>query len=509
MKINGVGWGAEDVPGADGVQWLLQPRGTRKGGRAHFRHTVQEGVNLADYAHLLGAETAELAELFPEGSMARFWGATPAASEENTKGKAIRNCRVGDEVLFYGEKRFIARATIAAKFRNPRFAEALWGKDEDNGAAWEHMIALGDVVEFDVDAKPVLAACGINGALRSLRLESAERRLAFISEHGLPWPSRTTTAGLPAPWKPNSATPSTLERHALLHAFSTLRTHTRPDGPSLHKPLALLWSIQRIEAGEARLAPWDVFEREVGGLLAEFGGSGSHATPHYPFSRLRGRIWEVEGVSDGVEDPSPAALRKAGAKAGFATDAARLLRRARVRAEAVRLLSWTYFTDADRPHVLDRVGLAGYLSASGDAEDILGESDAGADGVAGPVKRRPASGTRPDRNPTWIRKVKDWHQDTCQVCSEPLEVLFGRYSEAAHIQGIGSPHHGPDETSNMICLCPNHHKQFDRLAIYIDAQWQVRRTRDDEFVSTLRRHPQHRIEPEHTAYHRLLCGKSD
>ncbi|QGZ53099.1 hypothetical protein GPZ77_23740 [Streptomyces sp. QHH-9511] len=213
----------------------------------------------------------------------------------------------------------------------------------------------------------------------------------------------------------------------------------------------------------------------------------------------------MEGVADKVKDPGPGALRAAGAKAGFVDEAARLLRKARVRAEAVKLLSSTYFPAADQPRVLDRVGLAGYLSASGRIEETVGDSV----GDTGPVKRRVASGTRLERNLEWVRQVKHWHQDTCQVCSEPLEVLIGHYSEAAHIQGIGSPHHGPDRLSNMLCLCPNHHKQFDGLAIYIDPEWKVRRTRDDEFLYELRRHPQHRIEQQHVEYHRVLCGKND
>lgn len=516
MEIETAGSYEEKAAGTAGVQWLLQPRGIRKGGRTHFRHTVQDGVGLASYADLLGQEAALLHQLFPAGTPARFWGATPAASAGNTKGKALRNCRVGDEVLFYNQRRFIARATITAKFRNARLAAALWGVDEEKGTTWEHMIALGDVVEFDIDARPVLAAVGIRDSLRSLTLVSAGERRSFLSAHPGPWPPRAAAptpaqlpaVGVPAPRAPRPAAPA-LEEQTLLHAFGTLRTHIGAEGPSLHKPLALLWSIGRVAAGEERLAPWTVFEREVGALLEEFGG-GAQKTPHYPFTRLRGSgIWEVQGVPADLTDPGPTALRAAGAKAGFADDAARLLRRARTRAKAVRLLRTRYLTDVNQPLVLDRVGLAGYLTASGEAEDVVAERSTEVSGPTGPVKRGPARGTRPERNPANISQVKGWYDDVCQVCATPLEVLAGRYSEAAHIQGIGTPHDGPDRTSNMLCLCPNHHKQFDRLGIYIDAQWDVRRTADDGLVSALHLHPQHEIESERVEYHRLLCGKSD
>ncbi|MFE5711350.1 HNH endonuclease [Streptomyces sp. NPDC056501] len=509
MKIQGVGRADAGGSGADGVQWLLQPRGTaRLGGPKHFQHSVRHGIELSDpkYAEVLGGNAAALNEAFPDG-VARFWGAITPKKANGVKGVALRECRVGDEVLFYGEKKFIARATILLKFHNPALAERVWGTTGE-GAVWEHMIALGDVVEFTTDAMPLLAAIdGPDDKLWGLKLLSAQDRTRLFDL--VAPPSVPGAGGLPAPRKPATASPSVLEQKALLHAFSALRTHTSPDGPSPHKPLALLWSIGRLEAGEDRLAPWDVFEREVGALLAEFGGAGSQVTPHYPFSRLRGAIWEVEGFADGLKDPGPATLRKVGAKAGFVADAARLLRKASVRAKAVRQLSSTYFEPTDLPRVLERVGLAGYLSASGHSEEMLDERADTTGGDAGPVKRRAVNGTRPDRNQEFVDQVKGWHQHVCQVCSESLEVLFGHYSEAAHIQGVGSPHHGPDRLSNMLCLCPNHHKQFDRLAIYIDPEWNVRRTRDDAFLYELRRDDRHEIDPVRVEYHRVLCGKDD
>ncbi|MEU9703148.1 HNH endonuclease [Streptomyces sp. NPDC047981] len=508
MTIDGVSRHEDRSAGA-GTQWLLQPRGTaRTGGPKHFRHSVREGIRLSDpeYADVLGESAAELHELFPSG-IARFWGAVTPKKENDAKGVAVRECKAGDEVLFYGEKKFIARATILKKFRHVDLARRIWGTNDD-GAVWEHMIALGDVVEFTADAMPLLAEIdGPNDKLWSMQLVSAPDRARLLDRVDIP--SMPAVAQLPVPRKPQTAVETKLERQVLLHALGALRTHTGQDGPSRHKPLALLWSMRRLEAGEDRLAPWGEFEREVGSLLTDFGGTGSRVTPHYPFSRLRSSgIWEVEGISEDIKDPGPGVLRTARAKAGFARSAARLLRQPRLRAEAVNLLTSTYFSAAERALVLARVGLGGYLSASGETDGPEGDTTEVPGGSSGPVKRSAIKGTRPQRNPELIRQVKKWHRDTCQVCSEPLEDLVGHYSEAAHIQGIGSPHEGPDQLSNMLCLCPNHHKQFDRLVIYIDPEWNVRRTRDDELLYALRFHPRHRIEPEHVEYHRVLCGKS-
>ncbi|WP_457539203.1 HNH endonuclease [Streptomyces filamentosus] len=510
MRTDVVEQGGAEAPGANGVQWLLQPRGYGKDGRDHFRHTVLGGVLLKKYADVLGEDGPRLTACFSEGEIPRFWGATPAANDWNSKAQAIRDSRVGDEVLFYNEGKFIGRATIAHKFQNEKLAARLWGRDKKTGAVWLHMIALTGFVEFEADARTVLGSINISGPLRGLTLIPAVKRLEILRDSGTPWSPRPALGGAPPPRKVKAGQAPALGERELHRAFTTLRTHTRPEGPSLHKPLALLWSLGRITRGEARLAPWAEFEDEVGRLLSEFGGRGARVTPHYPFWRLRGDIWEVKGMPEGAVDPGPETLRETDAEAGFVDEAARLLRKARVRAKAVRTLSSRYF-DADvRPLVLDRVGLGGYLNASG--QTVAERTDTGADGVeppSGPVGRHAVTSTRPDRNPRLVRDVKDWHGGVCQVCSTPLEGLLGPFSEAAHIQGLGSPHEGPDHTSNMLCLCPNHHTQFDGLAIYIDPQWKVRRTRDDELLFELRLDPQHQIAEEYVEYHRLLCGKED
>ncbi|GAB3518708.1 YDG/SRA domain-containing protein [Photobacterium alginatilyticum] len=65
------------------------------------------------------------------------------------------------------------------------------------------------------------------------------------------------------------------------------------------------------------------------------------------------------------------------------------------------------------------------------------------------------------RDTTKARRVKEWHGYKCQVCGMALETSAGLYAEAAHIQPLGMPHSGPDDESNILCLCPNHHVLFD------------------------------------------------
>jgi len=65
------------------------------------------------------------------------------------------------------------------------------------------------------------------------------------------------------------------------------------------------------------------------------------------------------------------------------------------------------------------------------------------------------------RDTTKAKRVKEWHAYKCQVCGIVLKTSAGLYAEAAHIQPLGMPHSGPDDESNILCLCPNHHVLFD------------------------------------------------
>ena len=87
-------------------------------------------------------------------------------------------------------------------------------------------------------------------------------------------------------------------------------------------------------------------------------------------------------------------------------------------------------------------------------------------------------------------------------CGERVSTPAGGYAEAAHITPLGIPHNGPDQPSNLLCLCPNCHRRFDSLARYIDQQDNVTEGATGEVVGSLRRHPEHLISNDHLAAHR-------
>lgn len=69
--------------------------------------------------------------------------------------------------------------------------------------------------------------------------------------------------------------------------------------------------------------------------------------------------------------------------------------------------------------------------------------------------------TRIVRDTNLSKKIKELYNYRCQICGISLSKKTGPYIEGAHIKPIGEPHNGPDAKDNIICLCPNHHVEFD------------------------------------------------
>lgn len=476
------------------VQWILQPRGGRAlRGPQHFEHSVRKGIRLAEYEHVLGGHAELLNRIFPSG-VARLWGATPAAVAGNRKADAIRNEKVGDEVLFYTEGKFIAKARILGLIHSPELAEAVWGADEDH-KTWEHIVALGDVVEIDIPAAPLLTKVINRRDLRSLTRIPADVRqqhLALLNSllDGLiPEVDHQASEG-----KVTVSVPR-MRREELLRALGTLDADAPDEQHTRDASLTLLWAVGRLVSGQSRLAPRDLYAKEIGPLLLDFGAQDVDVTLDHTFRHLQDTgLWQTQGADDST------------AAVGLKQDVARLLQKPLARAEVVGLLCTSYLQDADQEALLERVGLAGFANAEGTADDESGKR--GSDGSSAGTGRRPVHGSRPDRDPQLAEKIKALYGHRCQVCGERLQTRFGHYSEAAHIQGVGRPHEGPDKLSNMLCLCPNHHVQFDKLFFFIDEDWNVRRSSDGKLIGALIRRPTHHIDEACVEYHRGLCGRS-
>lgn len=98
--------------------------------------------------------------------------------------------------------------------------------------------------------------------------------------------------------------------------------------------------------------------------------------------------------------------------------------------------------------------------------------------------------------------IKKLHDYTCQICGIRLDTPAGPYAEGAHIKALGTPHNGPDVRENLLCMCPNDHVLFDKGAIYIASEHEIRHTLTDTSLGTLRLKPGHVPNATYIAYHR-------
>ena len=86
------------------------------------------------------------------------------------------------------------------------------------------------------------------------------------------------------------------------------------------------------------------------------------------------------------------------------------------------------------------------------------------------VDRAATTVSRIKRDVSLSENIKEIYRYKCQVCNVYLKTPYGAIAIGAHIKGLGKPHNGPDVIENMICLCPNHHEQFDDHGFYIDPE---------------------------------------
>lgn len=118
------------------------------------------------------------------------------------------------------------------------------------------------------------------------------------------------------------------------------------------------------------------------------------------------------------------------------------------------------------------------------------------------VERKDITVNKLSRNVKLSEKIKKIYSYRCQVCNVLLEKPGGAIAIGAHIMGLGKPHNGPDIIENMLCLCPNHHDQFDALSFYIEpANYDIKGL-SDLAGSKLRIEKGHNPDAEFLEYHK-------
>lgn len=158
----------------------------------------------------------------------------------------------------------------------------------------------------------------------------------------------------------------------------------------------------------------------------------------------------------------------------------------------------------DRTWLDQTVPGAAMLYLSGLREMLIAEPEQPREAVE-PPGRTTQLIKRLNRSSNNVLELHGWYGKTCQVCGKILKGSEGEaIIEIGHVRPLGAPHDGPDITSNMLSLCPNHHKQLDRGGLRIDPDdysIEAVRTSNPQPLPSLICHPSHEIDANFLTYH--------
>jgi hypothetical protein len=123
-------------------------------------------------------------------------------------------------------------------------------------------------------------------------------------------------------------------------------------------------------------------------------------------------------------------------------------------------------------------------------------------------ERRLATTIRTIRDTAQSKRIKHLYNYKCQICglsiTMPKDFPHTGYCEGHHIKPLSSQHKGPDHTSNILALCPNHHAMMDLGVIAINPNTLLILALDPHEPSQnckLVLKSEHRLNPEFLRYH--------
>jgi putative restriction endonuclease len=109
------------------------------------------------------------------------------------------------------------------------------------------------------------------------------------------------------------------------------------------------------------------------------------------------------------------------------------------------------------------------------------------------------------RDSELAREVKKLYDYACQLCDQVILTANNSfYAEGAHVRPLGRPHLGQDALTNILCLCPNHHSQFDLGGLVLTDDMEAVETRTMMPIASLSFRKHHVVAASNVGYHRGL-----
>lgn len=234
---------------------------------------------------------------------------------------------------------------------------------------------------------------------------------------------------------------------ALVQKFRDLNVWRRGTERAPHKPLLVLYALAQVQAGAARLIPFDRMEEPLERMLEEFGPPRKSPHPELPFYHLQSDgVWEIDETvpltrRKGSKNFLRTELRKFHIAGGFPAPIFQELKhKPEALREVAREILEAHFPESLHREIANSVGL---------------ELD---------------STIRSNVRDSEFRKsvVSAWGH-RCAFCGYAVQLdNFDVALEAAHIRWFQCG--GPDRTDNGLACCSIHHRAFDRGAITISDQ---------------------------------------
>jgi len=454
-------------------------------GRKHYTDTIQLKVSKSKIKNFV--KDREITNLITEESYA-VWGVKKGKSNINHT-KWLRMER-GDICLFYRDKKFFSAGKVLCKFENYEFSKDLWGdiprnSDIDPEETWEDMFLLDEIKKINIPLEIFNNLMGYKEGNIIQGYNNYEESISelIVDEFDL---SNWQTSSLYAPSSfglvfghiPGISTGDIFESRKEL---SELKLHT--------PTMAGIWG--RESEGSCSIVLSGGYEDDIDNLdYILYTGQGGQDAPggkqisDQEFSKGN------KGLQLSCEYGLPVRVTRGhqvqyGPESGYRYD------------------GLYYVTSYERiigksGHYICRFHLESELSIS-DLEKKLDENL--------PENYKTAHRTvttinKINRNIKLREKIKEIYGHKCQVCNVYLRKPHGAIAIGAHIKGLGQPHNGPDVLSNMLCLCPNHHDQFDALAFYIDPETFDIKGLDGHEEVKLTISNNHKIDKEFLEYHK-------
>ena len=240
-----------------------------------------------------------------------------------------------------------------------------------------------------------------------------------------------------------------MTREAIIERFKSLNVWKRGNIVAPHKPLLVLYALDKLRRGENQLIPYTEIEEKLTELLNIFGTGQSKPRPHYPFWRLReDNVWKVTDACLITEtssgDAHIRALKRHCVSGGFQEEIAHHLQNDFSLALEISESMLDHFRSSKHKSISQAVGIE-YPSHA-------------------PKRQR--------RDQNFPKSVLKAYDSKCTVCG--LDIKFDDKPivvEASHIRPLSED--GPDIPENGLALCLLHHRLFDRGAFTLSERLEV------------------------------------